>query len=220
MAQIRYNFFGPVIILEHDEVDEAVATLRRGGDVAKFLATILPAIPALVLKAVDTYLQVSAALVEKFDQGGGVYLTMLWATPGLVIPTTRPPGIGLPADWVNRGSGQFRTEDSADLVEYRIEPNAVGSDVVEFRLEANNPRMWRKVLVIRDDAGGRWDIAIDPSQGTTSAVNGLWAHQVHGGQTFSLWKAKQLGMMTWVLDFGNLESLQPGSRVVFSWLLD
>jgi hypothetical protein len=33
-------------------------------------------------------------------------------------------------------------------------------------------------------------------------------------------KAKQLGINHWVLDFGGLENLQPGSRVIFTWLQD
>jgi hypothetical protein len=80
--------------------------------------------------------------------------------------------------------------------------------------------MWRKVLVIRDGLGGQWDIAIDPSQGSFSAVNGLWADQVHNGQVFSLWKVKGFGLTFWVLDIGGLGGLRPGDRVDFRWLSD
>jgi hypothetical protein len=220
MATFSVTAWGAVVTLEHQEVDDVAALAQQGGDVTGFLATKLPGIPAIVLGAVSAYLKGATAVLTAIDQGNGVYLTMPWLALGVIIPTPRPPNIGLPADWATRPSGRFRTEDAPDLIEYQIEPNAVGSDAVEFRLESHNSNHWRKVLVIRDGEGGQWDITIDPSQGSFSASNGLWAHQVKYGQQFSLWKAKQLGINHWVLDFGGLENLQPGSRVVFTWLQD
>ena len=131
-----------------------------------------------------------------------------------------PPSVGVPEKWVALGRGQFSTNDAADLLEWEIQSNAVGMDVVEFQLEASTPALWRKVLVMPDGQGSRWDIVIDPSQGTFSARNGLWANQVQNGQRLELWKAKTLGFMSQVLSIGNLGALQPGTRVVFRWLQD
>jgi hypothetical protein len=218
MATLTKNFFGIVVVLEHSEVDEMAALAAQGGDVSAAIAAKLPGIPAIVLAAVAGYLKLESAAVKLMDQGYGIYLTMPYLAPGLVIPTPRP-NVGLPANWVDLGSGQFHTEDN-DLVQYRVEQNAARADIVDFVLESGNPRMWRKVLVLRDGEGGQWDITIDPSQGTSSASNALWAYQVKHGQTLSFWKAKQFGINVWVMDFAGLEALQPGSRVTFTWLQD
>ncbi len=220
MATVSAAPWGVVIILEHNEVDDISAVASQGGDVLAWLASKLPGLWAVVLGAVAALLKATPNVLTAIDQGNGVYLTMFWLTPGLIIPTPRPVGIGLPADWATRPYGRFQTEDKPDLIEYRIEHNVVGADVVEFQLESRNWRHWGKTLVIRDGQGGQWDIYIDPSQGTFSATNGLWAHQIKNGQIFSLWKRKQIGINTWVLDFGGLENLQPGSRTIFTWLQD
>jgi hypothetical protein len=216
MAELRYNFYGPVAILSHTDVEDALVLIAAGQGAAGLIAKFPPLTPAAAVLV--GYLSVEAVLIKEVDKGNGVYLTMPWVTPGIVIPTTRPPSIGLPADWVAQGSGQFTTEDGADLLSWEIIKGAVGSDAVEFRLSADDSRMWRKVLVIRDGLGGQWDIAVDPSQGVFSAANGLWSNQVHNGQVCSLWKAKQWGLMFWVLDIGNLDTLQPGNRADFRWL--
>lgn len=219
MARLSNNVVGFVVILEHREVDAAVTVATTGGDMTGFLASKIPGIPALVLAVVSRYLAAEAALIKAMDLGHGVYLTMPYLTPGLVIPTPRGPNIGLGADWVSKGSGQFATEDG-DRISYQVQPGTTSTDAVVFRLRAHNGRMWRKTLVIRDGEGSQWDITIDPTLGVTSAENGLWAHQVKYGQYFSFWKAKQLAVNVWVLDIADLDALQPGSTVDFTWLHD
>lgn len=219
MAQLSNNVVGFVVILEHSEVDAAATVASTGADMTAFLASKIPGIPALILGVVSRYLAATAALIKAMDLGRGIYLTMPYLTPGLVIPTPRGPDIGPPADWVSRGSGQFATEDG-DRISYEVRPNTTSTDAVAFRLLATNRRMWRKVLVIRDGEGSQWDITIDPSRGVTSAENGLWAHQVKYGQHFSFWKAKQFAVNVWVLDIADLATLPPGSTVDFTWLHD
>lgn len=216
MAELRYNFYGPVAILSHADVETALTVVAAGLGAAGLAAKFPPLAP--VAAVVTGYLTVEATLIKEVDQGNGVYLTMPWVTPGIVIPTTRPPDLGLPPDWVAQGAGQFRTEDRADLLSWTVEHHAVGTDAVEFRLVADDPAMWRKVLVLRDGTGGQWDLAVDPSQGVYSATDGLWADQVHNGQVCSLWKAGEFGLMFWVQDIGYLDTLQPGDRAVFHWL--
>jgi hypothetical protein len=126
----------------------------------------------------------------------------------------------LPDDWVRRGSGEFGTSDAQDLLEYRIDHGAVGAEVVQFKLEANLRCIWAKTLVMRDGGGSQWDISINPAAGKYSDSNALWAHQVHNGQVFDLWKAGFLGFPYKVLEFGDLGDLQPGDRVIFTWRRD
>jgi hypothetical protein len=130
------------------------------------------------------------------------------------------PTQGLPIDWVVRGSGQFETSDPVDLLEYQVVSNAVPQSVVEFRLESSKRCHWGKTLVMPDGQGRSWPIHIDPSRGIFSASDSLWAGQVHNGQHLELWKAGFLGFEYHVLDIGDLGPIQPGSRVVFTWLRD
>jgi hypothetical protein len=215
MASLSYNFAGIVIILEHEDI----------GTVFTAIEILKIGLPAWVAPVIIAYLKIQKILIKEVDKGFGVYLTIPWPAIWynqwwIIIPTTRPR-IGLPADWVKLGAGQFRTEDSADSIEFEVQLNAVSTDIVEFRLEATtDSKLWRKVLVMPDGERNQWDIAIDPSQGTFVSSNGLWAWQVRNGQQLQFWKAKTLGVMSWVLNIGNLQDLLPGSRVVFRWLRD
>jgi hypothetical protein len=121
------------------------------------------------------------------------------------------PPHGLPEDWVAKGSGYFRTNDSQDLLRYEVRKNAVPKEVVDFRLQGFNRCLWRKVLVMPDGEGSQWDIVIDPSKGRFSARNGLWAHQVRNGQSLELWKAGFVGFMYKALEISDLGALEPGS---------
>lgn len=130
------------------------------------------------------------------------------------------PPQGLPHDWVQRGSGYFRGSDRQDLLHYQVQLNAVAPNAVEFRLEGHDRCLWGKTLVMPDGEGSSWDIHMDPSQGVFDAQNGLWAHQVHNGQRLKLWKAGFLGFYYKVIEIGDLGALQPGTRVVFTWIKD
>ncbi|MFE9771020.1 hypothetical protein ACFYOV_04925 [Streptomyces sp. NPDC005931] len=219
MAQVANNFWGVVIILEHEDVDTVVTLAKEGASLSAFIAAALPGLGTAIAGGVTAYLTAEAALISSLDNGNGVYLTTPYWAPGIFVPTSRPlEKIGLPPDWAKRSSGKFRTEDSSDLLSYDIQPNAVGSDAVEFKLTAQRADMWWKTLVLRDGEGGSWNITIDPSGGVMEAHNGLWAHQVNNGQALSLYKPKQFGLSTWVLDILHLENLTAGRRVTFTWL--
>jgi hypothetical protein len=224
MARVTQNVWGIVIILDHQETEDVLAVSVEVAEVANKLSSLFDegdlAIVGFALQAVAVGISANVILIQQVDQGNGVFLTSPWVALGTIIPTTRPANVGIDSDWATRGSGEFHTYDSADLLAYEVQQSAVNNDAVEFSLEASDPNMWRKVLVLRDGLGSQWDIAIDPSQGTTSATNGLWADQVQNDQALSLWKAKQFGIMTWVLDVGGLGPLPPGSRVIFRWLQD
>jgi hypothetical protein len=222
MASLSFNIAGLVLILDSQDISTVIAVTKVGGDVASLAKIGLPPWLGPVIVA---YFKVQELLIKEMDKGFGIYLTLPWPAIWynqwwIIIPTTRPE-IGLRADWVKSGSGQFRTEDSADNISYEVQLNVVSTDVVEFRLEAaTSSKMWRKVLVMPDGQGTQWDIAINPDEGTFVATDGLWAGQVKNGQQLQLWKAKTFGVMSWVLNIGNLQDLLPGSRVVFRWLSD
>jgi hypothetical protein len=224
MAHVTQNFWGFVIILDHQEADQVAGVAEDVARVVNTLGEMLEdtdlALIGSILELVAFGISLNAWLIQEVDHGNGVYLTTPYAALGTIIPTTRAANIGLGPDWVQIGSREFRTEDAADLLTYQVQLDAVGLEAVEFALESSSPGMWRKVLVMRDGGGSQWDIAIDPSQGISSAGNGLWSDQVGNGQPLSLWKAKEFGVMTWVLDIRNLQTLPPGSRTVFTWVQD
>lgn len=224
MARVASNFWGIVLILNYQETQEVCSVAANVATVMDKIAGALDNADleeiGFILEALALYISVHVLIIEACDKGNGVYLTTPRAALGLTIPTTRAANIGLSDDWATIPSGMFQTEDSADRLEYQIQQNAVSADIVEFSLQSSVRGMWRKVLVLRDGLGSQWDIAIDPSQGTSSASNSLWAAQVRNNQALSLWKAKTFGIMTWVLDIQNLSPIAPGSRVTFTWLKD
>lgn len=226
MAHASLTFWGPVIILDHQETQDVTGVAMTVADIVNRIGNALSkgelAIVGFALQAIAAGIAVNAWLVEQVDRGNGVYITSPWVAIGTIIPTTYPADIGLPAEWTTRSSGELRTNDRADLIRYDITPNAVANDIVDFRLVAfpSTSHMWRKVLVLRDGQGGQWDISVDPSQGTTAQSNALWADQVKNGQVLSLWKAKEFGIMTWVLDIGTLDGLPAGSRLTLEWIKD
>jgi hypothetical protein len=129
----------------------------------------------------------------------------------------------LPPDWATKSSGYFTTADRYDQLQYRIELNAVDRAVVDFRLEGGsywNRCLWRKTLIMPDGSGSEWPLTIDPSNAVYSATNGLWAGQVHNGQELRLYKAGFLGWDRYVGSIGDLNTIKPGTRVVFRWLHD
>jgi hypothetical protein len=224
MARFTTNPAGIVIVLEHEDIQEFSTLINLGRDITSVVAAVA-AIPAVAVSVVSLYIRLQLELIKRLDADNGVYLTFPWAAiwienPFLIIPTTRPIDIGPGPSWVAAGSGEFRTEDGADVVAFRIDQGVVPAEVVEFAIQSSNRSMWRKVLVMPDGQGSQWDIAIDPSQGTFAASNGLWAQQVLNGQKLNFWKAKAFGISSWVLDLGHLEGLPAGSRTTFSWLRD
>jgi hypothetical protein len=224
MAHASLTFWGPVITLNHQETIDVTEDAETVAGIVHRIGSALSdtefALVGFCLEAVAFGISLNAFVVRKVDQGNGVYITSPWVALGSIIPTTYPGDVGLPQDWAGQPSGAFKTNDLADLLKYEIQPHAVSDDIVEFQLQAYDTKMWRKVLVMRDGLGSQWDIPIDPSQGTASSSNTLWADQVKNGQDLSLWKAKEFGIMTWVLDIGHLENVPPGARVTFEWVED
>lgn len=235
MAQVSINGWG--IVLELDE-GEVVATLVAGSGAGGIIgAAIGPAlvaanvaapIVAAITAAVVGYFAIEAVAIKLVDKGDGVYLTLPWPAIFLglivlIVPTTRPPRTPQPqATWSTKSSGSFGTSDPTDRIDYVIEAGAVDANGVHFviRLGTNPAESsgWKKVLVMPDGQGSEWELVAD-GRGS-SATNSLWAWQVRNGQVLTFRKAKFLGLITDVLQLGDLESLAGGSRVTFNWAKD
>jgi hypothetical protein len=125
------------------------------------------------------------------------------------------PGLPRPTGWWSR-SGTLSLSPP-DRIDYTITPNAVGSDAVEFVLEAGPGITWRKVLTIADGLGGSWDIVTQDLQ--ISDRNGLYLYQLPAG-TLAFWKLRPLNIMAHVTTLGDLDQLAPGTRVTFRWITD
>jgi hypothetical protein len=229
MASVTPNEWGLVFIFENDEVDKVVSATDllagSGGLVtAALTAAGVSAPAALITAAISAYFKAYGWLVRQVNQGCGVYLTVPWPAVftgniTLIVPTTRPTEICAAQAWSQRPAGEFRTEDSADLIGYTIEHGAVAADTVTFRLQLGaNSSGWRKIVNMPDGQGSSWDIAVD-GRGNI-AENSLWANQVTNGQVLTFRKAKWLGLIMDVLRLGSLEHLQPGDRVTFQWMRD
>lgn len=134
---------------------------------------------------------------------------------GSPLPTTISSPIPIPRSWAERLSGSIYTADG-DVITYVVEPNAVGTDEVEFILKLGSGITWRKELVlIADD--GQWTIFVENAH--TEGSNGLYRYQLQNGRLLFR-KAKFLGIVTDIHSLGNLDHLPTGARVTFVWTRD
>jgi len=143
-----------------------------------------------------------------------------WSEWTRISSSTQAPVI-LPAP--NGGPFQdgqlFRTNDTADQIQIRVEPGAVAADSVEFVLDASPGIDWAKEIVLVEGpaAGmGRWTISVANNQ--NSDRNGLFTYQLPGGR-LEFRKAKFLGGMTEVMRVA-IDAVPPGSRITFTWVRD
>jgi hypothetical protein len=138
-----------------------------------------------------------------------------------IPPWLESPPAPASTRWSDAEAGELRTQDSADLIRYNIERGVLGSDPpgVVFRLHIGETSSgWHKNINMPDGLGNSWDIG---TQGRgAEAENSLWADQVQNGQVLTFSKAKFLGVMTPVMQLGDLGGLRPNDRVTFSWITD
>jgi hypothetical protein len=132
-------------------------------------------------------------------------------------PVSPPPAL-VPAPiggWWS-ASGQLASSDG-DLIDYTVEPDAVGQDAVEFVLASGLGITWRKELQLVDGQGSTWTVATQDQ--TTEDRNGLYMDQLPGGH-LAFRKAKWVGTMWEVYRLEQLDQLKPGTRVTFRWIRD
>lgn len=230
MAKAELNWAGLVITLDHDEVGKVFGTADEANVV---FASVIGALTALggipgvaagaIVAAVKAYLEVQKFLIKRMDQGAGVYLTipytaLLAAQWWVIIPTPVPlPPPPWDADWTaGLDDGHLKTEDEDDDIHFIFEHNAVGPEIVLFKLV--NPTSSDKKINMPDGGGSSWDI--EASDGGGEADNALEAHQVHNGQQLTFSNHIAFGFWDDVLWLGNLGRCQPGDRVTFIWERD
>jgi hypothetical protein len=230
MASVSHNWAGVVLILEHEDAQALVnagpnigAAVAAIAGPALVAANVAAPVVAAVGAALIGYFKIQSELVKAVDRGFGVYLTLPWPAiwfgqVWLIIPTTRPE-IGLGKGWASTDGGQFKTEDSSDLIRFQIAHGAVSQDSVEFVLTvANTSSGWAKAIIMPDGEGNEWEIRAE-GRGS-SAQNGLWAGQVKNGQLLTFRKPKAWGIWYTVVQIGFLEDLVGGDRVTFIWESD
>jgi hypothetical protein len=122
---------------------------------------------------------------------------------------------GHPLAWSEQASGHLVTRD-LDRVDYRIDPQAVPDDQVEFVLQLGDGITWRKELVLKAD-DGEWTISAQDAN--RSAANGLYRYQLPHGQV-RLRKAKAFNLMHDVLELGDVDRLPIGARITITWVRD
>lgn len=86
-VKVEAKPWGVVITLSHSAAEDLALT---GVASAAIVAAVGGVVSAGVLAAVGAGIAAVAGLVKAVDKGNGVYLTMLWPTPGIFFPTTRP----------------------------------------------------------------------------------------------------------------------------------
>ena len=104
-----------------------------------------------------------------------------------------------------------------DIIDVKIEPNAVSQAAVEFVLKTGPAIGWYKGIQISDNNG---NLRLLASKGPSSTdVTSLPAGWVMGG-FLRFEKARILGVHTGVYDLTDLKPLTKGSRVTFTWVQD
>lgn len=130
-----------------------------------------------------------------------------------------PAQVYSPPD-VLRTGGRLLTTEAADMIEVRLEPNALADGSVEFVLATAPGVTWRKEIIVREGptAGdGSWTIyAQDARHGDAT---GLYGYQLPGG-SLEFRKMKGGGGMFTTARLDVLAGLQPGTRVTFDWVHD
>ena len=122
--------------------------------------------------------------------------------------------------WSDRESGTFFTEDH-DVINFRIDRNAVNSNSVELKLSLGQGVTWWKAVNISDGIGNSRDIECEGNFASSS--NTIWSNQVGNGQCLTFKKAKAGGYHqnnNEGFELCGLEGLTPGSSVTFTWVKD
>ena len=126
--------------------------------------------------------------------------------------------------WSEKPAGTFYSSEG-DIIEYKIAKGAVESHSVQFVLALGQGITWEKQLNVPDGEGkgSNWTITVHDTGESARAWMNLRAHQTQNGQQITFRKKKGLlqGLAIWdVLKLGDLQGLQPGTLVTFTWVRD
>jgi hypothetical protein len=226
MASITVNGAGVVVLLEHDEIEGArTGAIALGSSTGPIAAAAVGAgvltagVATLLAAVVGAYFGAQAFLITQVDRGCGVYLTIPWPALWfgqvyLIIPTTRP--CLTPGAWSTLDSGELRTEDPVDLLNFSVSRAAVDINRVQFELYQAQTSGWAKELWV--PGGTPPYVRVEGTDASASVT--LAASQISSLSAITFKKAKAFGIMTEVLNLGELGGLRPGDAVRFSWLRD
>jgi hypothetical protein len=210
---------GWLIFLDSNERKDLGPKLVAGA------ATVTPVLVAMGMPivaagiigaALSAHASWELALMGQADKGDGVVLwapTPLWIGM-IVVPKTRYPDVI--GAWSEAVDAEITTWDR-DIIKTHLDHGAVGTDNVEFVMRNHSSSGWPKGFILRDGEGSEWTEIATPGK---DAGNGLWAQQVRNGQVLTLIKAKTWGWMTPIISLGDMEKLQSGDRVTFTWTQD
>jgi hypothetical protein len=226
MADVHPYWYGVVVELDHNETQQVLGAIAGGGAADAALRGVLGAAGAAVAGAaipvIAAYLAVEGGLIAAVDHGAGVILTMTWAAPGVVVPTTRhQPDI--PDDWATRTDGTFHSA-GGDEIDWHVDHNTLHtlgdpSGSVRFYLDNQTPSHWDKAFILRDGLGSEWTVLAHAGQ-QPLANNGLEPGQWNNGQQFTFRKPGFLGVWTDVFPIGGLGNLNGDDVVTFTWRVD
>lgn len=224
MVDSHVSEAGLVFALSHDEVQYAVESQQWIGGTIGGLVSLEagPFAGATTGAAVTEYFTLQRMHIVSKDRGQGICLRIPW--PALlngqyylfavssVLPMT-------PSGWGEADDGKI-TDDELDVIQFRVEHDAVQVDAVEFVL-TTEVNLWRKFLILDDGIGGRWGLVTDMDKRRDS--NGLYVWQLPTGKlTFWKWKAESMLAMPKMTPKIELPiaHLKGRDRVTFTWLKD
>jgi hypothetical protein len=217
VAEAHPYWYGIVVELDHNETEQLLGAAAKAGGagVTATLTSLLGAATAATVGPIlAAYVAVEGAIIKAVDEGHGVILTMIWALPGVVIPTTRY-GPNVPHNWAQSQDGTFKSPGN-DQVAWHIDHDARDPGGVTFRLVNRCPSGWEKALVVRDSGGGEATIAAKAGR---QVQRDLRADQL-GGQQLTFRKPGFVGVWTDAFAVGGLGNLKGGDVVAFTWNRD
>jgi hypothetical protein len=139
-----------------------------------------------------------------------------WFLPGLSwmsVVATRDA----PTRWSEIDGGILHTSDGVDVIEYAIEHNAVGAGSLEFSLRLGGRVTWTKVVNVPDGSGHVSSVFAEMGKQPRTAKMSFAARS-DKALTFS--KPKEFGIFHAVMRLVDLDQLNDGDRVVFTWVKD
>ena len=84
-VNVRAEFWGLVIDLDNNIAKDTASIIASIATICEAVGAVFP--PAVA--PLTLYLGAEAILIAAVNKGNGVYLTMIWITPGIFVPTSR-----------------------------------------------------------------------------------------------------------------------------------
>jgi len=219
MSYVHYDPSGWRIFLNHEEREGLAGEIAKGiaATSAAMIAMGIPALAAgIIAGALVAHSGWELAWMAERDQGNGVVLEApvpLWIGMIVIVKTREPDDRGA---WATDTESEITTWDR-DIIKTHLDHGALATDEVEFVLRNHSASGWAKGYILRDGEGSEWT---EIAHGGQEVRNGLWYHQTKNGQNLTLIKAKIWGTLTPIIHLDELDRLQRGDRVTFTWLRD